>query len=152
MSEQGFIYAIQSRETKLIKIGFSARPEGRLKGLQTGSAQKLELLKTWPGTMDDEKRIHRFLRRYRKHGEWFEVDFDRAAFVIHGCTRPRDINDDIQSLHSALVRAAEAGLSAKVLEEISEDGQTPIVTIRFYNVAICHSHKMMHFGTACPMC
>src|SRR5262245_1596456 len=65
----GFIYAIQSATTKLIKIGFSATPEGRLKGLQTGSPDKLELLKTWPGTMDDEKRIHRCLRKFRKHGE-----------------------------------------------------------------------------------
>jgi hypothetical protein len=145
----GFIYVIQSIATKMIKIGFSVMPEGRVKGLQTGSPDKLKLLGKWPGTMYDEKRIHRFLRQHRKHGEWFEVDFERAAFVIREVTRPWT---PLDALQSDLNQAIEAGLSARIGEQVSKDGQTPVLTIQLWNVSRCPDCGSWISGRKCPMC
>lgn len=152
MSEQGFIYAIQSSKTKLIKIGFSVMPEGRVKGLQTGSPDKLKLLKTWPGTMSDEKRIHRCLKEHRVHGEWFEVSYDRAAFVIQAVIEPRDADNTMEHVQQSLTEAIEFGAIIRTVQQTSKDGETPVLVVQLWNTTICETHKLVHSGTACPMC
>ena len=67
------IYAIQNTRNGYIKIGYtSVNPKIRLCQLQTGSADELKLIATWPGDKDVEGFIHWKLRRYRRQGEWFQ--------------------------------------------------------------------------------
>jgi len=139
---KGFIYAIRSGKSNLIKIGFSVEPQGRLKELQTGSPGKLELLQTWPGTRYDEKRIHRFLKKNRVHGEWFQVDYDRAAYVIHTVTT-YDPDDDVdlclaqlQEAYSRAVRAAiKAGGSRKCFAPATKLVHVPFVLYEILHLA-----------------
>ena len=67
-----FIYFIQGEVTKLIKIGKTKRhPSSRLSQLQTGSPDKLKLLKSIRASEDDEEHLHEKFKDYRSHGEWY---------------------------------------------------------------------------------
>ena len=59
-----------------IKLGFSKNPKRRLKQLQTANAEKLMLLKVFPGDKKVEKELHDLLDEYRMEGEWFLYDDD----------------------------------------------------------------------------
>lgn len=55
-----------------IKIGYtSSDAEKRMSQLQTGHHERLYLIGTIPGTMSDEKAIHKELAEYHIQGEWF---------------------------------------------------------------------------------
>ncbi len=66
------IYFLQMERSGFIKIGYTATDAAkRMAQLQTGQPDRIKLLGTMPGTMDDEKSIHRELSEYRVNGEWF---------------------------------------------------------------------------------
>lgn len=68
------IYFAHAVGTDLVKIGFTAGdPAKRLKELQTGCPQRLELLAAIDGTEADEERWHKDFERDRAHGEWFKL-------------------------------------------------------------------------------
>jgi Meiotically Up-regulated Gene 113 (MUG113) protein len=68
----GNVYFIFAKTSKRIKIGFTElAPKARLATLQTGSAEALELLGSFPGTMSDEKESHLQFADNRLIGEWF---------------------------------------------------------------------------------
>lgn len=69
------IYFVQAGDTGNIKIGYTAgSAEKRVAQLQTGNIFDLNLLGTIPGSMEDEKAIHRELAQYALRGEWFSTD------------------------------------------------------------------------------
>lgn len=72
-NQPGFVYVIHATGTNRIKIGYSASPKDRLTQLQTGSPVPLQLLASWPGSVERERRVHRYLSQFRQTGEWFEV-------------------------------------------------------------------------------
>lgn len=55
-----------------IKIGIVINPQNRLRGLQTGHHEKLELLATCAGGADQERAYHELFAAHRLQGEWFE--------------------------------------------------------------------------------
>lgn len=65
------VYFIGS-ESGPIKIGIAARPLDRLRGLQTGHHEKLELLATCAGGQPQERDYHKRFADRRLSGEWFE--------------------------------------------------------------------------------
>lgn len=68
------IYFIQAEGLGHIKIGFTDHDDTlqRLVQLQTGSPVPLRLLGTIPGTLNDEKTLHRRFASDRVQGEWFK--------------------------------------------------------------------------------
>lgn len=71
---KSYIYIISDGEN--IKVGVSKDPDHRIKQLQTGSVNKLELIEKYCVPADKvyklEKICHtRLQSRYRKRGEWF---------------------------------------------------------------------------------
>lgn len=65
-----------------IKIGFTAScAEKRMSQLQVGHHEKLYLLGTIPGSISDEKAIHKELAEYNIHGEWFEAKSELLEVV-----------------------------------------------------------------------
>lgn len=68
------IYFIQAEGVGHIKIGFTDGDDAltRLAMLQTGSPVTLRLIGTMPGTMGDEKDLHRRFAAHRVTGEWFK--------------------------------------------------------------------------------
>lgn len=70
---QGFVYVMWAKGANRIKIGHSFSPKDRLRAIQTGCPFPVEILATWPGSQELERRIHRYLSQFRQVGEWFEV-------------------------------------------------------------------------------
>jgi len=69
---KGFIYFIQGECGGPIKIGYTTDLEQRLKSLQTGYPDRLELLLAFPANPNYEKAIHKQFEEYRLNGEWFK--------------------------------------------------------------------------------
>ena len=72
-SPRRFVYVIQSRTLRLVKIGLAGNPRARLRGLQTGSPDKLELLGAFVFTLaaDLEAGFHKKFVQHHAHGEWY---------------------------------------------------------------------------------
>ena len=65
----GFIYAVRCESR--VKIGHSCRPISRAKDLEAWCPFPIELIGLRAGSMNDEREIHRQLKDYRTHNEWF---------------------------------------------------------------------------------
>ena len=58
-----------------VKIGVTEqKPAKRLKEMQTGNPEMLTLLVTHDGGRDLERKIHNYLFRHQKRGEWFKFN------------------------------------------------------------------------------
>lgn len=90
MSEQprsvrvGYVYLMRDA-SGLTKIGFSKNPKTRESTLQS-EKPSIELVCAWPGTLDDERELHRRFAPKRTRGEWFmlgpsDLD-DITAFML----------------------------------------------------------------------
>jgi len=68
-----YLYCISGGE--LCKFGFSADPPKRLRALQTGSAEVLQLVHTIAVDVDSvrllERTLHKEFANLRVRGEWF---------------------------------------------------------------------------------
>jgi len=70
----GVVYFL--RLGSLVKIGFTTNLESRMKVVPHE-----ELLATMPGTMKDERRLHRQFADLRQTGEWFRHEGDLPRFI-----------------------------------------------------------------------
>lgn len=68
-----FIYAITADELPFVKIGFSGQPLARLQELQTASPYKLNLVRLWQGTWEQEQELHVRLSLFHQRGEWYKI-------------------------------------------------------------------------------
>lgn len=75
------IYFIQNQTSRAIKIGFSSNPVARLAQLQTGCADRLEMLGCIAGDVHRERSLHARLARHRLGGEWFLGNEEVVRFV-----------------------------------------------------------------------
>lgn len=64
------------------KIGKADEPEKRLKELQTGCPEKLEIKLVIDGGEDKERMLHKALNKYRYRGEWFQIYFNYNEQLI----------------------------------------------------------------------
>jgi len=79
----GLVYLIRANDTDHYKIGFTTKtPEERRAALQTGNHRKLEVITSWHGTADDERKLHALLGPYRREGEWFELTVANLITLI----------------------------------------------------------------------
>lgn len=69
----GYVYFIQGKTSRNIKIGYSINPDRRLIELQTHSPEQMKELARIPAKKTLEKRLHRQFRSYLVPGkrEWF---------------------------------------------------------------------------------
>lgn len=74
------------------KIGYGKSPRSRLKQLQTGNPERLEILHTVEVSDKQarlvEKSSHVILAEYRLTGEWFDVDLETAITAIDRAVNP----------------------------------------------------------------
>ena len=71
--ENMYVYAMREADTGRIKLGISRDPEARLKQLQTGNSQRLELVayRKASAGYQDEKELHLMNANRHIRGEWF---------------------------------------------------------------------------------
>lgn len=77
----GTLYVLRAGE--FIKVGFTKGDVlDRIAALQTGCPTKLFLLGTGPGGRFIERELHKILKDYRSHGEWY-----RDAPIVRELTK-----------------------------------------------------------------
>lgn len=83
MNSDGWIYLVADEANPdAVKIGFTTTsPKDRLRGLQTGSASKLRILDSIPGTRVGERALHDAFAALRIHHEWFR-DREIIEFAV----------------------------------------------------------------------
>lgn len=80
-ANNGWVYFIRAVQTGRIKIGFSSSPERRLKELEYGCPEDLELVTKIPGSFFREHDLHRQFAAHRARGEWFEPAPELLAYI-----------------------------------------------------------------------
>lgn len=106
------IYAIAAGAW--IKLGVASDVQKRLRQLQTGNPEKLEVAWIVPAKNTAqagaiETLLHDFFSSHRKSGEWFNIDIADAAYdkadslrrVLAGETQRRESNDTSEAHFSA---------------------------------------------------
>lgn len=81
------LYLIVNESKTKCKIGFSKDPEKRLKALQTGNPEKLEVLATYPAGRIEEIKYHRMFAYLKLNGEWFSFSPQIAELVYRWNSR-----------------------------------------------------------------
>lgn len=76
---QGYVYFIQDDD--LIKIGYSASPNQRLRTLQASHSQTLSLVAFFPALPEQESELHRRFQALRVAGEWFRFEDPVKTFI-----------------------------------------------------------------------
>jgi len=122
---EGVVYFIGHGKTGPVKIGFTADldPMPRLRQLQTGSPEQLEVLGKIPAFASIERKIQALLAPHNIRGEWFEREaaisvlrrlmnkesFHRSDFVDQLLTISiksiHQENDDEEALHLDVARS-----------------------------------------------
>ncbi len=79
----GYIYFLLAESVSAIKIGFTreGRLEGRMADYRVHSPYEYDLLKLIPGTMVEERMIHRRFVKLKIHGEWFAYTDELKKFI-----------------------------------------------------------------------
>ena len=65
------IYMARAGKEGMVKIGLAASVNSRVKDLQIGSSEKLEVIRVVDGNHQMERWFHYRFSNLRKHGEWF---------------------------------------------------------------------------------
>lgn len=76
-----WLYVIQQGDQPLVKIGIADDVAQRRASLQTGNAERLNVLVQIPGNEIDERRLHKRFAQYRRTGEWFEMSADLIEWI-----------------------------------------------------------------------
>lgn len=80
LNKEMLIYFVQA-EDRGIKIGITDNIKGRLNALQNNSVLKLNLLGVIRGNIKRESKIHERFKKYKIHGEWFEVQKEILTYI-----------------------------------------------------------------------
>ena len=91
------IYGVLTGEH--IKIGVSKKFWHRMQAIQTGSPFDVEVLCLLPnGTPQKEMRIHKMIKGYKTHGEWFSEE----GFIVDALTSSKDADDLLNRIKEAV--------------------------------------------------
>jgi hypothetical protein len=94
-SKQGWIYLIS--DGRAYKIGYARDPEKRLRLLQTGSSESLQIIAVINGPSSLERELHELFAGDRFRGEWFNSSRELLGFFEeHGflCICRRQVDPD----------------------------------------------------------
>lgn len=85
--QMGAVYVIGNEANSLVKIGHADNLKHRFSGLNVGSPVELELLHFvyFAGRIvakSVEQHVHSALAKYRRRGEWFDVDLPTIGNAI----------------------------------------------------------------------
>jgi hypothetical protein len=106
----GSIYFITMEPDEYVKIGWALNgPAKRLSELQCGCPHPLRLMAYAPGTLDEEKILHKLFADLRHRGEWFLNRGPLAALIellSDDHPRPTQSGADRQSFIEAVSEIA----------------------------------------------
>ena len=82
------VYLIRGNDGKY-KIGIAKNPSQRIKQLQTGNSDELQLIETYQteNAYKVESALHHQYGHVRQHGEWFDLSISDEASFKQKCER-----------------------------------------------------------------
>lgn len=98
LTETDYIYIITSQDLSFCKIGYSKRPEKRLKEIQTGSPEILYIYLLLRGNRMIEKKLHKKYKEFLKSGEWFKFKDTSIYDDINKYKKNYDITLNIDTI------------------------------------------------------
>ena len=92
------VYLIRGNDGRY-KIGTSCHPKKRIKQLQTGNSDQLDLMSVYesPNALMVEITLHNIYSWGRKKGEWFDMSIVEEVHFLEYCKR---IDESINTLKS----------------------------------------------------
>lgn len=84
-STEGYVYFLEAKGIKRVKIGFTTSPKTRLNELRLGSPVPLTILKVVRGNLSLEIAVLALFHKYRLHGEWFDSHDKLMRFIKSLC-------------------------------------------------------------------
>lgn len=145
MNDGVAVYIVRGLESGLLKIGQSASMTTRMRTLAV-TAEPVELLAAFPGSLAVERGLHRRFRHALARGrEWFHDDGSIRAFIE---TLP-EIHRGSMSFER--VRTAKPKRAAHVIETERRQ-QWKKYTARVARIAAEHGHAVDLPKKKCPKC
>ena len=77
------IYFIQASITGLIKIGHTRDLKERFKAIESICSEKIYIIKTTPGDLSAEHKLHIDFSHLRDHSEWFHPGKDLLKYIAN---------------------------------------------------------------------
>lgn len=89
---KNYVYLIYSQANNSYKIGISKNPIKRLKELQTGNSDKLEILSIFESLFANklEKTLHRQFNHLHDRGEWFFLSEQEVSNFLNICEKTEE--------------------------------------------------------------
>lgn len=83
VKQSGFIYFLLAEGTDAVKIGYTHDFEmkSRMQQYHCHSPYNFDLLKILPGTMIEERNIHKRFVKLKIRGEWFKYTEELKEFI-----------------------------------------------------------------------
>ena len=75
------VYVIRQGISGPVKVGYTRSLGVRMDDLQRGNPDQLELVIATPGTLKNERRLHKLFAKQRVLGEWFRLEGPVMEFV-----------------------------------------------------------------------
>lgn len=100
------VYFMENHKTGLIKVGFSGWPQLRKMTVKYEEGGEISVVSVFPGTMEDEKTLHRILADYRDHGEWFRKNDILDNWIDLAVNKQYGVIRVLLDTHKSLVSGA----------------------------------------------
>lgn len=90
------VYLIRGNDGKY-KIGIAKNPSQRIKQLQTGNSDKLQIIETYQSENASkiESALHHRYAHVRNEGEWFDMSITEEVSFVEQC---RNIDETMKTL------------------------------------------------------
>lgn len=111
-----FIYFAETADR--IKIGIAQDVNARLRALQAGAAQPLNLIGSIKGNLRREQEIHNAIKQYRIKGEWYR-DCPEVRATIQNCFNNFDLAEGIKPKNTNFGAAWKAIFPNKSAEHLA---------------------------------
>lgn len=84
-----YIYLLKSYENGYYKIGLSKNPFNRIKQLQTGNPEKIELIASYKSVnyLKVETALHNYFSHSKTINEWFNLSLEDELKFIDLCKK-----------------------------------------------------------------
>lgn len=87
------VYFITCRDVNMVKVGYSDRVRMRFYGIQVCCPLEVKMELMLPGGKDEEKAIHKLLKKDNVRGEWFWITNTVERFIANPPPPPREYPD-----------------------------------------------------------
>ena len=134
------IYIIQNTKNKNIKIGVTSNITKRLSSLQCGSDYKLEvkfLSAPVKNALKIESTIHNEFKRENTHGEWFELNIDKAISKIKETIKLYGKIELLLPGDTKLIREKNRRILKSKADKYFKETFLPDIDVKYIFLSVC---------------